>query len=281
MLWQLPNRTIDLTGRALVMGILNVTPDSFSDGGRYFDPRAAHRHALAMLEAGADILDIGGESTRPGAHLVDLAEERRRVIPAITEIRRAAPGALLSVDTSKSAIAREALAAGADIINDVTALRGDSAMPRVALEHRAGLILMHMQGNPRDMQSDPHYDDDVVAVVRRFFEERLAAAAADGIAPESIAFDPGIGFGKTLAHNLALLEGLPALAAGGRPLAIGLSRKSFIGKILESDDPGARLWPTVALTSFARERGVLIHRVHDVRECSQALRMTEAVLRGA
>ena len=279
MHWQLPNQRIDLSERALVMGILNITPDSFSDGGRFFDPDAANRHALQMLEAGADIIDIGGESTRPGAEAVDLDEECRRVIPAVTEIRRVAPDALISVDTSKSAVAREALAAGADIINDVTAMLGDPAMATVAAGYRAGVVLMHMRGTPRTMQRDPQYNDVVVAV-RDFFEERLAAATAAGIAAESIVFDPGIGFGKTLPHNLDLLERLPELAIGDRPLAIGLSRKSFIGKILHTDDPDDRLWPTVALTSLTRECGALIHRVHDVRECSQALRMTEAVLRG-
>ncbi len=277
MHWRLADNTIDLGARALLMGVLNVTPDSFSDGGRFLDPGAAVSHGLAMLEAGADILDLGGESTRPGANEVSEKEELRRVLPVISLLRREASRALLSIDTSKSAVAEAALEAGAAIVNDVTGLRGDPRMAEVVARGRAGLILMHMQGAPRDMQRNPRYHD-VVREVRAFFEERLQAASEAGIDPEAILFDPGIGFGKTLEHNLALLQALDRLRAGGRPLALGVSRKSFLGKILGSEELEDRVWPTVALTSYARERGVVLLRVHDVTQNLEALRMTEAIV---
>lgn len=278
MTWRIGSRTLDLTHRGLIMGIVNVTPDSFSDGGRFADPGRAVEHALAMVADGADILDIGGESTRPGAEPVGEAEELRRVLPVIRALRSQSQ-VLISIDTMKASVARAALDAGADIINDVTGLRGDAAMVRLAAERDCGLVAMHMIGDPQTMQTAPHYDD-VVAEVRSYLNERLRRLTASGIAPERIALDPGFGFGKTLEHNLSLLRHLPQLAIGDRPLLIGVSRKSMIGKVLHSTDMADRHWPTIALTAYAREHGARILRVHDVKPNAQALRMIEAILGG-
>ncbi len=278
MTWRIGSRTLDLTQRGLTMGIVNVTPDSFSDGGRFADPGRAVEHALAMVTDGADILDIGGESTRPGAEPVGEAEELRRVLPVIRALRSQSQ-VLISIDTMKASVARAALDAGADIINDVTGLRGDAAMVRLATERDCGLIAMHMIGDPQTMQTAPHYDN-VVAEVRSYLNERLRRLTASGIAPERIALDPGFGFGKTLEHNLSLLRHLPQLAIGDRPLLIGISRKSMIGKVLHSTDMADRHWPTIALTAYAREHGARILRVHDVKPNAQALRMIEAILGG-
>jgi len=271
------------------MGILNLTLDSFSDGGRFridggrLDPDAAAAHALAMEEAGAAIIDIGGESTRPGAEPVSEAEELARVVPVLERLKRLERlagkrrGAAISIDTSKAAVARAALEHGAEIINDVTALRGDPAMAAVAAESGAGVILMHMQGTPRNMQHDPHYDD-VVAEVREFFLQTGRRALESGIDARCISYDPGIGFGKTVEHNLALLRGLPRLRVEGRPLVLGVSRKTFLGRLIGESGMDARFWPTVALTSLGRELGAEVFRVHDVAANVQALRMTEAIL---
>lgn len=279
MTWRIGSRTLDLTHRGLIMGIVNVTPDSFSDGGRFADPGRAVEHALAMVADGADILDIGGESTRPGAEPVGEAEELRRVLPVIRALRSQSQ-VLISIDTMKASVARAALDAGANIINDVTGLRGDAAMVRLAAERDCGLVAMHMIGDPQTMQTSPHYDD-VVAEVRCYLEERLRILSTAGIAPERIALDPGFGFGKTLEHNLSLLRHLPQLAIGDRPLLIGVSRKSMIGKVLHSTDMADRHWPTIALTAYAREHGARILRVHDVKPNAQALRMIESILGGA
>ena len=276
MTWRIGSRTLDLTHRGLIMGIVNVTPDSFSDGDRFADPGRAVEHALAMVADGADILDIGGESTRPGAEPVGEAEELRRVLPVIRALRSQSQ-VLISIDTMKASVARAALDAGADIINDVTGLRGDAAMVRLAAERDCGLVAMHMIGDPQTMQTAPHYDD-VVAEVRSYLSERLRILTASGIAPERIALDPGFGFGKTLEHNLSLLRHLPQLAIGDRPLLIGVSRKSMIGKVLHSTDMADRHWPTIALTAYAREHGARIIRVHEVKPNEQALRMIEAIL---
>lgn len=278
MNWRIGSRTLDLTSRGLIMGIVNVTPDSFSDGGRFADPGRAVEHALAMVADGADILDIGGESTRPGAEPVGEAEELRRVLPVIRAIRTQSQ-VLISIDTMKASVARAALDAGADIINDVTGLRGDAAMVRLAAETDCGLVAMHMIGDPQTMQNAPHYDN-VVAEVRSYLEERLRRLTASGIAPERIVLDPGFGFGKTLEHNLSLLRHLPELLIGDRPLLIGVSQKSMIGKVLHSTDMADRYWPTIALTAHAREHGARIIRVHDVKPNAQALRMAEAILHG-
>ncbi|HCN27650.1 MAG TPA: dihydropteroate synthase [Verrucomicrobiales bacterium] len=275
-LWRAGSRTLDLSRRGLVMGIVNVTPDSFSDGGRFADTGRAVEHALRLLDEGADILDIGGESTRPGADPVPEAEEIRRVLPVIQALRTQT-SALISIDTMKAAVARAALDAGAGIINDVTGLRGDPLMPRLAAECRAGLVVMHMTGTPRTMQARAAYTD-VVAEVTGYFHERLALLEGMGISPERVVLDPGFGFGKTLEHNLALMQSLPRLSECGRPVLVGVSRKSMIGQLLGSDDLADRDWPTVALTSYAREQGARIVRVHDVRPSVEAMRMTEAIL---
>lgn len=279
LVWQCRDRRFDLARRGEIMGILNVTPDSFSDGGSFNLPETAVAHALEMLGHGAGIIDIGGESTRPGAAEVGTAEEIRRVLPVIETLHRLRPEAIISIDTSKSEVAAAALAAGACIVNDVTGLRGDPAMARVVAETGAGLVIMHMLGTPRTMQREPRYHD-VVTEVRDFFECQCSAAIRAGIAPEAIVVDPGIGFGKTIAHNLALIRALDRITVADRPVLLGVSRKSFIGSLVGSQKIEDRAWPTVALTSFARELGVRLHRVHDVKPNLEALRMTEAILGG-
>jgi dihydropteroate synthase len=276
MQWRIGNRTLDLSQRGLIMGIVNVTPDSFSDGGRFADPGRAVEHALGLEAQGAGILDIGGESTRPGAEPVPEAEELRRVLPVLRGLRGQSR-ALISIDTMKASVARAALDAGADIINDVTGLRGDAAMARVVAATECGVVAMHMTGTPRTMQTDPQYDD-VVAEVTGSLLERVRLLGSAGIAPERIVLDPGFGFGKTLEHNLQLLRSLPKLAELGRPLLVGLSRKSMIGRVLGSDQLEDRRWPTVALTAHVREKGARIIRVHEVRPNVESLRMMEAIL---
>lgn len=258
------------------MGILNVTPDSFSDGGRHGDQESALEHARRMIREGADIIDVGGESTRPGAPAVSAAEEIRRTCGVIAAIRAEWDG-VISIDTSKSEVAEAALDAGADVVNDVTGLRGDEAMVELCRARRCGVVVMHMQGTPQTMQKEPRYDD-VVAEVGVFFRERQRMLMAAGIEEERIVHDPGIGFGKTLDHNLTLLRALDRIDSAGRPLLLGVSRKSFIAGVLGDADPALRDWPTVAVTAYARERGVMLHRVHDVRRNREALRMVEAVM---
>jgi len=256
------------------MGVVNVTPDSFSDGGLYFDPEAAIDHGRRLLAEGADILDVGGESTAPGATAVPAEEELRRVEPVVAAL--AAGGVAVSIDTTKAAVAAAALDAGAAIVNDVTALRGDPEMAPLCAERGATVVLMHMLGTPRTMQEDPRYRE-VVADLRAFFEERLAAASAAGIDEERIWLDPGIGFGKTDRHNAALLSRLGELAELGRPLVVGTSRKSFIGRI-DGSPPGERLGGTIASSLLAAANGAAVLRVHDVAELRQALRVANAVL---
>lgn len=275
MIWRTKNREWDLAHRALVMGILNVTLDSFSDGGKYRSIEAAVAHARSMAGQGADIIDIGGESTRPGAEPVPAEEEMARVLPVVEAL--AGCGAVLSIDTSKAAVARESMRRGASIINDVTGLRGDADMISVARESGAGVVIMHMQGTPRDMQRAPFYDD-LVSDIREFFRQQFDRAVGCGIEPMSIAFDPGIGFGKTVAHNLALVKNLATLRVADRPLVLGVSRKSFLGKVLGSAELNDREAPTVALTSLGRLHGANVFRVHEVKPNVQALRITEAVL---
>lgn len=274
-LWRIHDTDHDLSTRGMVMGIVNVTPDSFSDGGRFLDSGRAVEHALKLVAEGADILDIGGESTRPGAEPVEEAEELRRVLPVIRAVR-SATSTLISIDTMKAAVARAALDAGADIINDVTGLRGDSAMPRVAASCDAGLVIMHMIGTPRTMQQQPEYAD-VVHEVQDYFQDRLRSLERDGIDPARIVLDPGFGFGKTLDHNVALMRALPELSVGGRPLLVGVSRKSMIARLIGSDELDDRDWPTVALTAHARGLGARLVRVHDVKPNVHAMRMTEAI----
>lgn len=267
---------LDLTRRAEVMGILNVTPDSFSDGGLHANQAAALGHARSMIGQGAGIIDIGGESTRPGALPVSADEEISRTVPVIASLRAEWDG-LISIDTMKAEVASAALDAGADIVNDVSGLRADPEMPVVCAKHGCGVVVMHMQGEPRTMQQAPRYED-VVSEVREFFEERLRVLSDAGIHPDALCFDPGIGFGKSLEHNLALLKALENLCPPGRPLLLGVSRKSFIGRLLGDDDLSLRDWPTVGITAMARDKGVMIHRVHEVRPNLEALRMVEAIL---
>ena len=275
MLWKFRDTRVDLTHRAWVMGILNVTPDSFSDGGLDAGPDAAADRGLALLADGADLLDIGGESTRPGASPVVEEEELRRILPVIRRLRSQTTRPI-SIDTRKSGVAQAALDAGADIVNDISALRADPAMADVVSRHRAGLILMHMQGTPESMQTDPSYAD-VTAEVLAFLRAQLRAATDAGIDPECVALDPGIGFGKSTTHNLRLLHDLPQFAQPGRPVVLGVSRKSFLGRVLGIPDPTARLWPAVALAAFAVEKEARILRVHDVKETVDAVRMSEAI----
>ncbi len=277
MIWKIRGRDHDLSSRGWIFGILNVTPDSFSDGGAFLSPEAAIRHGLDMAAAGAGVLDVGGETTKPGALPVSADEELSRVLPVLKGLRAAGGDFLISIDTSKAVVAQAALEAGADIINDVTGLRGDPEMAGIAAGSGAGVVIMHMQGTPRTMQEAPHYAD-VVAEVGNFFRQAIGQAVNSGIDPMSIALDPGIGFGKTPEHNALLLHCLPAFAGPGRPLLVGLSRKSFLGRIAGSATMEDRFWPGVALTSFCRERGARIFRVHDVKPHLEALRMTEAIL---
>jgi dihydropteroate synthase len=263
--------------RPAVMGVVNVTPDSFSDGGAFLRPEAAAAEAYGMLEEGAAIVDIGGESTRPGSEGVSLDEELRRVEPVL----HALEGAPVSIDTSKAEVARRALEAGAVMVNDVTALRGDPELAGVVAEGEACLCLMHMLGEPGTMQDAPRYDD-VVSEVASFLEDRLAAAVSEGIAEERICLDPGIGFGKTVDHNLELLARLDELVALGRPVVVGASRKRFLGRVL--GDPQALTGPVaagVAVAVLAYERGASVFRVHDVREHVEALAAARAVVETA
>jgi dihydropteroate synthase len=279
MKWRCLHHLFDLDERGEIMGIVNTTPDSFSDGGRYDSVELAVAHARRLIGEGAAIIDIGGESTRPGAADVDEAEEIRRVLPLVEALAAEFPGIALSIDTCKAGVARAAVAAGASIINDVTGFR-DAAMVAVAAESGAGVVVMHMQGTPRTMQHDPVYTD-LVGEITAFFTDRFAALTAAGVLSGSIVFDPGIGFGKKLEHNLAILRQLDQFTVEGRPILLGVSRKSFIGKLVGSDDLDGRHWPTVAITSYAREQGVTLHRVHEVKANLEALRMTEAILRSA
>ena len=258
------------------MGVVNVTPDSFSDGGAFLDADAAVEHGLRLAFEGADLLDIGGESTRPGADPVPADEELRRVIPVIEGIRARNPDARISIDTSKSTVAAAALDAGADYVNDVTALRGDPDMAALVAERDVDVCLMHMLGTPRTMQSEARYDD-VVTDVRAFLSSRIEAAMAAGIALERIEVDPGIGFAKTLDHNLEVLRRLDELTALGRPIVLGTSRKSFLGRITGRETAG-RMPATLATLVMAYERGAEVFRVHDVAPARDALAVAAATL---
>lgn len=265
--------------RTLVMGVLNVTPDSFSDRGKFLDVDRAVEHAREMARAGADIIDVGGESTRPGAMPVSAEEELRRVLPVIERL----PGLLVSVDTTKAAVAERALAAGARIVNDISALRSDPRMIDVVRNAGAGVVLMHRQGTPQTMQQSPHYED-VVAEVRSFLAERMAFAESHGLKKSQIAVDPGIGFGKTVAHNLQLLAHLSEFGVLGCSLLVGPSRKSFIGQVLgptsevgRGHETDERLWGTAATVAWAVAQGAQVVRVHDVAEMTDVVRMVEAL----
>jgi dihydropteroate synthase len=261
----------------VVVGILNVTPDSFSDGGDFLDPEAAAVHAATILDEGASIIDVGGESTRPGSDPVSQEEEVRRVVPVIERILASRPEAVISVDTYRSKTAAAALGAGARIVNDVTALCGDPRMASVVADARCPVILMHMQGEPKTMQMEPHYED-VVGEVKAFLGSKAEHAIAAGVSQENIIVDPGIGFGKNLNHNLALLRNLEVIVDLGFPVLVGASRKTFIGKITGAEDAGERVFGTVATTVLAYEKGVTLLRVHDVRANREALAVADAVL---
>jgi dihydropteroate synthase len=266
------------TTRTLIMGVLNVTPDSFSDGGTFLDVNTAVEHAREMAGAGADIIDIGGESTRPGATPVSAEEELRRVLPVVERLG----DLVVSVDTTKSVVAEKALAAGGRIVNDISALRFDPRMIDVVRDAGAGVVLMHMQGVPQTMQQDPWYDD-VIAEVRSFLAERIAFAESQGLKKSQIAVDPGIGFGKTMEHNLQLLARLGEFGSLGCPVVIGTSRKSFLDKVLAATgtrrvgEADARLWGTAATVAWAVVQGARVVRVHDVAEMSDVVRMVETI----
>jgi dihydropteroate synthase len=260
----------------LLMGVVNVTPDSFSDGGRFLEPSAAVAHGARLAEEGAAILDIGGESTRPGAEPVGAEEELRRVVPVVEGLAAAGTGSQLSIDTSKAAVARAALDAGASYVNDVTAFRADPAIAGLVAERDAECCLMHMLGQPRTMQEDPRYED-VVSDVKAFLERRLAFAVGEGVPEERVTLDPGIGFGKTLDQNLELLRRLEEIVAIGRPVMIGTSRKSFLGK-LTGRDVDDRLAGTIATNVLAYARGASVFRVHDVAPVRDALAVAAATV---
>lgn len=275
-LW-LPSRTLVLGERTLVMGVLNVTPDSFSDGGLYLDPAAAAARAFEMERAGADLLDVGGESTRPGSKGVSAEAEKARVLPVLEALR----GKLtipISIDTQKAEVAETAVAAGAEILNDVSALRADAALAEVARRHRLPLVLMHMRGAPRTMQEGP-FARNVLRDVTKGLRAAIARARRAGVNRRQILLDPGIGFGKSLEQNYELLAYLPKLAALGYPLLVGTSRKAFLGATLDNAPPSERVWGTAATVAAAILGGAHIVRIHDVAEIKQVARVTDAILR--
>ena len=276
MRWIAREHQFNFPRPAIVMGIVNTTPDSFSDGGRFLDADAAEAHALRLANEGAEILDIGGESTRPGSTEVTVQEELDRVIPVIERLAKR-PELVLSIDTQKPSIAREALTAGASIVNDIAANRADPEMWQVVAEAEAGYVCMHMQGTPQTMQAKPEYDDVTTEVIA-FFRERLSLLLAHGVAAEQIALDPGIGFGKTLEHNIKLLRDLNKFSLVERPVLVGASRKSFIEKLLGAP-VDERLPASLACAAWASIQGSQIIRVHDVAETAQAVRMAEALAR--
>ncbi len=272
--WRLRTRTLQFSRRPLVMGIVNVTPDSFSDGGEFFDSRDAINQALKLLDEGADILDIGGESTRPYSNTVPAEEELRRVTPVIEAVHRERPAAIISIDTSKALVAREAIDRGAEIINDITGLSGDQTMIRLAVESTVGVVAMHMQGTPQTMQDHPRYED-VVDEIHEFLHQRRDALVAAGIERERICLDPGIGFGKTNEHNIALMANCRQFHDLGCPLLVGHSRKAFIGKLI-GDKTSDRTAGTIGGALAVASQGVQIVRVHDVAAVRQALVLFEA-----
>jgi dihydropteroate synthase len=257
------------------MGVLNVTPDSFYDKGKFFDQKKAVKHALDMERDGADIIDVGGESTRPGASDVSVYEELRRVVPVIRAISKQVEAAI-SIDTRKAKVADAALEAGASIVNDISALSEDPDMAGVVAKHRAGIILMHMKGRPKDMQADPKYIDIVKDIIRSL-KASIILAKKSGIKDDKIIIDPGIGFGKTIEHNLEILRGLRHFKKLGYPLCVGTSRKSFIGKVLSSEDPEDRLAGSLATAAIAAMNGANIIRTHDVGATHQAIRMVDSI----
>jgi len=271
------DRELSIGKRTYIMGILNLTCDSFYDGGRYTDPKLALNHALSMLEQGADIIDIGGESSRPGAEPVAQDVELKRVIPVIKKLSKETD-VVISIDTTKSKVAQKAMESGACIINDISALRFDKNMVNVAREYDAGLVLMHTRGKPKDMQTNITYDsyDNAASEIMRFLEQRANFAIERGIEKEKIAIDPGIGFGKVLKHNLEIINNIPAFKCLRYPLLLGTSRKSFIGAVLNADADD-RLCGTIAINAICAAKGADILRVHDVKEHVDAVRMVDAL----
>lgn len=274
--WRVGERAFDCFERTLVMGILNVTPDSFSEDGRFFDPEEAVRHAAQMISDGAEVVDVGGESTRPGSDPVPADEEIRRVLPVIERIAEQRPDVPISIDTRKTEVADRALAAGATIVNDVSA-GGDLGMFDVVRKHDAAIVLMHMKGEPKTMQQSPEYED-VVGEVHEFLRERIEAAEVAGIDAERIAIDPGIGFGKNLEHNLELMRRIDSFLDLGRPVLVGPSRKRFIGAVLDVPED-ERVEGTIGAVAWLVSRGAHVVRVHDVREVVRAVRVIDAIVR--
>jgi dihydropteroate synthase len=274
--WKIGDRVFDVARHGLIMGVLNVTPDSFSDGGEFLAADKATERGVQMAAEGAHIIDVGGESTRPGSQSVTVDEELHRVIPVIEKLHRKLD-VPISIDTSKADVARAAIGAGASIVNDITGGRGDDQMLPLVAETKSAFIIMHMQGTPQTMQIQPRYTD-VVAEISEFFRQQYACAIGLNIDPMAIAFDPGIGFGKTLEHNLELLAQLERLRAHDRALVVGVSRKSSLGKLIGSPEIKDRLAPGLALTALLRARGADVFRVHDVKENVYALRVSEAIL---
>lgn len=269
------HHTLDLGKKVHVMGILNVTPDSFSDGGEFLQPSAALEHALEMVADGADIIDVGGQSSRPGSETIPEGEELKRTVPIVERIHAEWEGPI-SVDTSRARVAEEALKAGASIVNDITAFTAEPAVAQVTARFEAACVLMHMQGTPATMQDDPNYED-LMGQIALFLASAIAAATSAGIRDDQIAIDPGIGFGKTTAHNLAILRHLPELRVLGKPILVGPSRKGFIGRVLDLqvDD---RLEGTLAAAAYAVAQGARIIRVHDVKPVARAVKLVEACM---
>ncbi|MBM3821408.1 MAG: dihydropteroate synthase [Verrucomicrobia bacterium] len=274
MVWKARDRRWEFPGRTLVMGIVNVTPDSFSDGGRYLSPAKAIEHGKALAAAGADVLDIGGESTRPGAEPVSEEEEKGRILPVIERLAKEVPAAI-SVDTMKAGVARAAIHAGAVVVNDVAAAQQGPSMWDVLKETEAGYVCMHMRGDPRTMQQHPVYSD-IVRDISAFFGERLASLVRHGISAEAVVFDPGIGFGKTDDHNLQLLANMPAFTNWQRPLLLGVSRKSFMGRLLGLKEAD-RMPTSLACAVWGALNGANILRVHDAAETAQALHLLRLI----
>ncbi|MDP8255982.1 MAG: dihydropteroate synthase [Candidatus Alcyoniella australis] len=272
--WKARGFDLDLEQRVAIMGVVNVTPDSFSDGGRYHDADRAVEHGIELVAHGAQIVDVGGESTRPGADPVSVEQQIERVVPVIRRLRGEID-ALISVDTSRAAVAQAAIDAGAVIVNDISALSADPQMADTVARNGAGLVLMHMRGEPRNMQHDPVYDD-VVSEVIEYLEAAKARALAAGIQPTALAVDPGIGFGKTVGHNLSLLKHLARIARAGRPVLIGASRKAFIG-VLSGAEVDQRLMGTAASVTAAILAGARVVRIHDVGELRQTVQLAEAI----
>ncbi len=276
---QWPNFSLDFSKKTHIMGILNVTPDSFSDGGLYFDEKKAVEHALKLIEEGADIIDIGGESTRPGSEPVSVEEEIRRTIPVIEAIAKAV-NVPISIDTYKADVARRALDAGASMVNDISGLRFDPDMPKIVSEYKVPVIIMHIKGRPKDMQQNPVYEA-LIPEIMDYLRISIRLASNFGISENKIIIDPGIGFGKTVEHNLEIIKNLKEFTLLGKPIAVGVSRKAFIGKILGDAPPAERLEGTAAAAAIAIFNGANIIRVHDVKEMAKVAKVANSIKRGS